>query len=802
MRKILVIVLVCVCSFLNAQNWNIITNGSKYTQTTFLGGIKCDSGLILPTIANLTTQHFATSLGAICKYNDSLYFRTATGWINIMRTATSGTFDTTSLSNRIDEKQDIIATGTTSQYLRGDGSLATFPTIPSAIDTTSLSNRINLKLNISDTASMLTHYLRSVNAAATYATTSQLATKLNVSDTSSMLAAYLRSNVASSTYATISSLALKTNISDTATMLTPYLRSNTASSTYATISNLALKVAIADTATMLSKYLRKTDTTTMLSPYLTTIASNSDALYNTATFSSSNHVGTLTQNLATQTSYKLLGTGNASATPTFRTIDSNYFNNTFATQVRAAQANTGGTITSLTLGRGITGTSPITTTGTIGIDTTQTYTWTAANVFSTSIRTPQLYGSTSASGTLTLNSTSNATKGKLLFGTSAYDEVNNYLGVNKTTPACKLDVLGTSTNTEVLRVSNEGTNTHTIFNFYNANSDPSTYRNIFSANQSRGTLASPTTLASGDVQFSILASGYDGTAYQTKSSLDFITNGTVSSGVVPTDIVIKGSATSSARAETFRFTSAGRLGINTNNPTQDLHIKGKTSNNAMILLEGAATGYGGSLQMMKTSDNITGDFLGRISFLNSDANEYARIQSVQGDGTSNNHGDLRFYTATGGGGIGAGAARMTITTGGKIGIGVTSPTAYLHLLAGTSTANTAPLKFTSGTNLATAENGSVEYDGTSYYATAGGTRQYICKGISGSYSGTGSVTTDFVVTFGGTQPNATYQVLITPTNATTAAVLYVTTKTTTAFTVKFLTGLTGTVAFDWHLIQQ
>ena len=47
-----------------------------------------------------------------------------------------------------------------------------------------------------------------------------------------------------------------------------------------------------------------------------------------------------------------------------------------------------------------------------------------------------LYGSiTNASGgTLTLSSTSNATKGKILFGTSAYDEVNNRLGIGQTTP--------------------------------------------------------------------------------------------------------------------------------------------------------------------------------------------------------------------------------------------------------------------------------------------------------------------------------------------------------------------------------
>ena len=59
---------------------------------------------------------------------------------------------------------------------------------------------------------------------------------------------------------------------------------------------------------------------------------------------------------------------------------------------------------------------------------------------STSLDTPILRGSTSASGTLTLSSTSDATKGKILFGTSAYDEVNNRLGINQATPTARLQI--------------------------------------------------------------------------------------------------------------------------------------------------------------------------------------------------------------------------------------------------------------------------------------------------------------------------------------------------------------------------
>ncbi len=53
-----------------------------------------------------------------------------------------------------------------------------------------------------------------------------------------------------------------------------------------------------------------------------------------------------------------------------------------------------------------------------------------------------LIGGTLSGNNLTLSSTSNATKGKLLFGNSAYDEVNNRLGIGTISPSEKLDVRG------------------------------------------------------------------------------------------------------------------------------------------------------------------------------------------------------------------------------------------------------------------------------------------------------------------------------------------------------------------------
>lgn len=59
--------------------------------------------------------------------------------------------------------------------------------------------------------------------------------------------------------------------------------------------------------------------------------------------------------------------------------------------------------------------------------------------------------------------------------------------------------------------------------------------------------------------------------------------------------------------------------------------------------------------------------------------------------------------------------------GGNVGFKTATPTAYVHLAAGTSSANTSPLKFTSGTSLTSVEAGAVEYDGNRLYLSSLGT---------------------------------------------------------------------------------
>ena len=101
-------------------------------------------------------------------------------------------------------------------------------------------------------------------------------------------------------------------------------------------------------------------------------------------------------------------------------------------------------------------------------------------------------------------------------------------------------------------------------------------------------------------------------------------------------------------------------------------------------------------------------------------------------GTGNALKSLVFMT---GGTIQSTNERMRIDGNGKVGIGLTAPTAMLHLKSGTATANTAPLKLTSGINLTTPEDGAVEYDGTHFYASIGSSRYQLDQQTPSSFSG-------------------------------------------------------------------
>lgn len=70
----------------------------------------------------------------------------------------------------------------------------------------------------------------------------------------------------------------------------------------------------------------------------------------------------------------------------------------------------------------------------------------------------------------------------------------------------------------------------------------------------------------------------------------------------------------------------------------------------------------------------------------------------------------------------------------NVGIGVASPTGRLHLAAGTVSANTAPLKFTTGDLMTSVEAGAFEFDGSRIYMTPSTSRRTIAWVEDGSGS--------------------------------------------------------------------
>lgn len=92
-----------------------------------------------------------------------------------------------------------------------------------------------------------------------------------------------------------------------------------------------------------------------------------------------------------------------------------------------------------------------------------------------------------------------------------------------------------------------------------------------------------------------------------------------------------------------------------------------------------------------------------------------------------------------------GDAVMTWSVTKNVGVGTVSPTAVLHLKAGTATANTAPLKFTSGTNLTASEVGAMEFTGTDFYLTYNGPTRHAIVNDGGTQTLTNKRITKRVV---------------------------------------------------------
>ena len=148
----------------------------------------------------------------------------------------------------------------------------------------------------------------------------------------------------------------------------------------------------------------------------------------------------------------------------------------------------------------------------------------------------------------------------------------------------------------------------------------------------------------------------------------------------------------------------GNVGIGTSTPTVPLDVSCSAPSIPVTFRNTNAAGWAG----FNFFDNA-GALKGSVVYENMSASVFPGTVWIANRGSAAGN-DIVFATSN----I---TERVRITKDGNVGIGTSTPTAVLHLKAGTATAGTAPLKLTSGINLTTPEAGVIEFDGTDLFIT-------------------------------------------------------------------------------------
>lgn len=193
-------------------------------------------------------------------------------------------------------------------------------------------------------------------------------------------------------------------------------------------------------------------------------------------------------------------------------------------------------------------------------------------------------------------------------------------------------------------------------------------------------------------------------AWNNKFNLPALTSGSV--------LFSNGSTIAQDNSNLFWDNTNKRLGVGTNTPSQKLDVNGDisasrlypTSTNVLV----SPSGY----TMMRTASpyNL---YLGNVAY-------YTQLQfETKTTGTSpSTEATFNFRTNSN--------YPLVIKDYGIGMMGITTPTAYLNIAAGTAAAGTAPIKLAGGALMTTPEPGAIETDGTDlYWTNSSGTRKKI-----------------------------------------------------------------------------
>ena len=243
----------------------------------------------------------------------------------------------------------------------------------------------------------------------------------------------------------------------------------------------------------------------------------------------------------------------------------------------------------------------------------------------TQMMAPQIYGSSTASGTLKLDGTSNVTKGYLLLNSAGGN-----VGIGTTAPNSQLHIYSASTLSTVSKIENTAAPTQSS-SYLILKSDTGSSGNIYRALIGQD--------AAGTNRFAVGSfGGGEG------------------------DITLN---TGSSLTERMRILSTGNVGIGTTSPTAPLSVvrnSGTTGTNLLRLM---------------SDDTWNSNFI--LSNQSTGAHDWSLIST----GQSNSYGVGKFqiFDNT------AAAIRMTIDTAGNVGIGTTSPEYPLSIAKNDAAAN-------------------------------------------------------------------------------------------------------------------
>jgi len=172
MKRILLISILLLIATITFGQFSPVPTGNSTSITANKGAGSFDSGVVTGNYIDTTkAQRIKAYKGAIIATGDSLWLRSVNKWVLLNPTG-SGTGTVTSVgltmpsaftvSNSpitISGNIGVTANGTTSEYIRGNGTLQTFPTIPTTTNLIDSIRRVGLQVSAQKNGSWINQFL-------------------------------------------------------------------------------------------------------------------------------------------------------------------------------------------------------------------------------------------------------------------------------------------------------------------------------------------------------------------------------------------------------------------------------------------------------------------------------------------------------------------------------------------------------------------------------------------------------------------------------------------------------------------